>query len=395
VSKAKRAQELGAAGLILSSHECLCAEKDTCPEKDNATPCVPDLENLYDDGTGNIVQIPTMIISRHKAMQIKNALHENQTIVMEMAWHPRKLEKSVTIDLWYSPHHRETEDFLADFASLALLLKDQLTFRSYTYIYDGHHLRCNGNADDAKHSPCYDMCTNNGRYCSYNHHGGTGKDIVAESLRRICLLKHYTMEDFWLYIHRVHDLCGETGTTPHDKKCFDEALKHAHISEHVIQNCTDNSGGTVGNETNNLLDEALKNSTHIIQTPTIHINGLPYRGPLSSRSVFESFCMGFQTGKAPHVCSICAFCGDPVACASRSPMHCTARDDEIPWSPTTPTKRTEKQRKKGRGFGHFILVTFILTGIGGYVYYKKYMENDQRPSYSSYTLGDALMSDGP
>ena len=385
VSKARRAQELGAAGLVLSSHYCLCSENCT-----NATQCLDELPELTDDGTGSTVQIPTMMISQGKAVHIKETLRENHLVMMEMAWQMPKMDNAVAVDIWYTPNSHVAEEFLANFSSLALVLKEYLTFRPHHYILDGNHMQCEGQAEDPKQS-CYSMCTNNGRYCSishgYNHRGVTGKEIVTESLRQICLLKHYSNEWFWTYISHFKTLCDNTDYFA-NKDCVKDAMKHSKINEQVIEECMKDSGDVDVDATNQLLEQAMRESGPIMETPTVHINGLPFRWPLSTKSVFESFCMGFQSGKAPHVCSKCGYCGDPVACASRTPMHCIANDGEIPDS-----KSRNSGKKKGRGFGHFVLITFILTGAGGYVYYKKYMEDADRPSYDGYSLGAALMSD--
>ena len=386
VSKARRAQELGAAGLVLSSHYCLCSEK--CA---NATHCFDELPPVTDDGSGGTVQIPTMMISRGKAMQIQEILHENRVVLMEMAWHMPKMDNSVAVDIWYSPNSQVAEEFLSNFSALALVLKEYLTFRPHHYILDGNHMQCEGQVDDPQQS-CYSMCTNNGRYCAlshaYNHRGVTGNATVTESLRRMCLLKHHSTDGFWTYISHFKTLCDNADYFANND-CVKDAMKHSNIDQQVIDQCMKDSGDIHTDAANQILEQAMQGSGQIVETPTVHINGLPFRAPLSTKLVFESFCMGFGNGKAPHVCSKCGFCGDPVACASRTPMHCAANDGEIPEAKTA----SKSGKKKGRGFGHFVLITFILTGVGGYIYYKKYMEDDDRPSYTGYSLGAALMSD--
>lgn len=109
--------------------------------------------------------------------------------------------------------------------------------------------------------------------------------------------------------------------------------------------------------------------------------------PLMAKFVFEAMCLGYAPGKAPHACYACATCGDPAACVSRHPMKCEPQDSEIP----DPNKSSSR-KKHGGWFWKFVLVVFIFGGIGGYVYYKKYME-DGSGVLGGYSLGEALMSD--
>lgn len=386
ISKARRAQELGAAGLIITTHNCLCSEN--CTDEEH---CIDELPHLHDDGTGESVSIPTMIISHGKASHLKAAIRKGNAVLMEMAWHEPKMEHTVRADFWYAPNHKSTEEFLANFSGLAHTLGEHLDFRPHHYILDGHRMQCEGQSDDPK-QPCFNMCTNNGRYCyvsyGYNHHGISGKDVVTESLRRMCLIKHHTPGVFWEYVNHFQTMCDSIDYFA-NKDCVKDALKHSNVKEKAIEECMKDSGDVATDQTNSLLEVAMEASARTIETPTVHINGMPMKWPLNTRAVFESICLGYQTGKAPHVCAACAMCGDPVACASRAPMHCIAQDGRIPDS----KKSSTGGKKSGGGFGHFVLVVLILTGIGGVVYYKKFMEDGDRPSYSGYSLGEALMSD--
>ena len=382
VSKARRAQELGASGLILASHRCLCNEN--CTEEKN---CDEHLPPLPDDGSGASISIPTMMIGRGKGEHVKSAMRKQGAVVMEMAWHTPRHEHNVSIDLWYTPTHRNTEDFLANFSSLALLLKDKLEFHPFPYIMDGTKMQCHQHANDPG-SACYEMCTNNGRYCSVTHKGIHGKEVVIESLRRMCLWKHHAEGGFWDYVNHFQKFCQSADFFA-NKDCIKDVFKHSNVKEEAIEECMKDSGDVEADDTNSLLAEAVSRSEHIVETPTLWVNWLPLKWPMSTRSVFEAYCMGFAEGKAPHVCYVCGYCGDPVACSSRSPMHCNPRDGQMP---DPKRNSTGGKKKKGGGFWKFMFVVFIVAGVGGFVYYKKYMENDGN-GLGGYSLGEALMSD--
>ncbi len=382
VSKARRAQELGAAGLILSSHHCLCDEhcdfEDKCEER---------LPYLKDDGSGGSITIPTMLIGKGNATHIISALHKKEPVLMEMAWQTPRMDHTVTLDLWYTPSHSATADFLANFSTLALILQDHLDFRLHHYILDGTKLQCHGNAEDPGTS-CYNMCTNHGRYCATSGRDVHGKDVVKEALRRICLQKHHPASTLWDYLNHFHTLC-QSGDFFANGDCIKDVYKHSNIKEDVVEDCMKDSGDIEKDDENTLLAEIVRMSESVLEYPTLSINELPFHWPLQTKFVFESFCRGFVPGHAPHVCYACGYCGDPVACAGRTPMHCDAHDGEIP-EPSKSSTQKQKKNKKG-GFWKFVLVVFILAGIGGVVYYKKYMEDG--PGLSGYTLGQALLSD--
>jgi hypothetical protein len=386
VTKARHAQWLGASGLILISNHCLCSENCTFETEEH---CDDHLPISADDGSGASVVIPTMMIGKGNATHLKKAMRNKEAVLMEMAWHAPQMEHSVAVDLWYTPTHASTEEFLSNFSTLALALalKDQLDFSPHHYILDGKKLQCLEQADRPG-SPCYNMCTNRGRYCAVNHKGVHGKDVVTESLRRMCVFKHHAKQGFWEYVSHFSTLCQSSDFFA-NQDCIKDVFKHTKlVKQEEVEECMKDSGDIEMDDTNTLLAEAMQASEHITETPTVWINHLPLKYPMfGTRSVFESFCMGFATGKAPHVCYACGYCGDPVACAARSPMHCNAGDGEIP----EPSKSSTKNKKKGGHFWKFMMVVFILTGAGGFVYYKKVMEDG--PGLSGYSLSDALMSD--
>ena len=108
---------------------------------------------------------------------------------------------------------------------------------------------------------------------------------------------------------------------------------------------------------------------------------------LTPRTVLYSLCSTFSYGKKPHVCYACENCGDPVACAKRSPMQCLAGDGK-----EKEDTNAHKHHKKKKVF-HWFFWLFVVGGIvGGFVYYKKYME-ENGDGLGSYTLQDAFLSD--
>jgi len=181
-----------------------------------------------------------------------------------------------------------------------------------------------------------------------------------------------------------------------NQDCLADAFKHSGIEKEQIETCMKDSGDTTADVPNSMLSKALETiATYgIVKTPTVLINGAPLQlQQLTPKTVFDTYCTAFVYGKAPHACYQCAGCGDPVACISRDPMQCLPSDgkeqEDIP-----ATGGGSSAPAGGKKKGHFWKWFFALSligGAGGYVYYKKQMEDGD--GAGAYTLADAFMSD--
>lgn len=377
VTKVRNAQKRGALGVILAD----TIEGEHVPI-------------VADDGSGHDVSIPSVMMKKSDADHIKDMIvHKKQPVVAEMAWHWPRHEKEAFISFWHTPINTRSADFLTNFSKIALQLGDHMKFHPHYYILNGAHLHCNGNADK-EGDGCYDLCTNNGRYCAAGHHGVSGKKVVIESLRRMCISEHYPGKPWWDYLDHFTEWCMEEKDEEYfaNPDCLEDAFKHAAVDKETIETCMKDSGEVTSDTPNSMLSSALENIEEygVFETPTVLINDVPLRWtPLSPKSVFDMFCTAFAYGKAPHACYQCASCGDPVACISRDPMQCLADDGKE--HEDTPSKGSSgNKHKKGHHWRWFFIFCFI-GGAAGYVYYKRRMEGGD--GFGSYTLADAFMSD--
>merc|ERR1719343_158114 len=183
--------------------------------------------------------------------------------------------------------------------------------------------------------------------------------------------------------------------------CIQDAFKNSNIDHKVIDSCFSDSGSPTEDKGNALLQDALDlaRKRGVYKSPTVMINHeedlmIRFQG-LNTRSALYALCESFEHGKKPHVCYACMMCGDPVACVKRSPMKCLATDGKETEDTDAHKDHTKKKaHKKKHGIFRWFLALFVVGGsFGGYVYYKKYMEENGGDGLGSYSLQDAFLSD--
>merc|ERR1712032_1333831 len=107
-------------------------------------------------------------------------------------------------------------EFQREFKAAAVGLDSHAYFTPHMYIYDGVMSGCR--AQDGSNM-CYNLCTNDGRYCATDpdndlDNGISGADVVTESLRRICIWKNYGESDgvgkeWWDYVNEFMFRCDK------------------------------------------------------------------------------------------------------------------------------------------------------------------------------------------
>ncbi|KAL3906917.1 MAG: hypothetical protein SGARI_003782 [Bacillariaceae sp.] len=184
VKKVRTAQQIGASAVLIA---------DTV---NNHLP-----HTMANDGSGQDISIPSMLINKNTWIEIKEQLEKGKNftghVLAELAWHTPKFENKVVLDFWHSPIDTHTKDFMANFSGIAQTFdlstdeddtNDLLEFNAHPVLLDGKELGCANGNDETPNDPCYGMCTNGGRYCHASGHHTQGKDIVHEALRRLSLL---------------------------------------------------------------------------------------------------------------------------------------------------------------------------------------------------------------
>jgi hypothetical protein len=325
VQKVRNAQRIGAAGVIIADDSCLCSAAESCVS-DAGEACEEREPIMADDGSGSDISIPSFLMFKQDADRVKAEVMANHPVRIEMTWSLPNPDDRVEYELWTTPTDVISEDFQRDFKEAAVALGSRAYFTPQMYIYDGMLSGCVG--EDGVNQ-CYNLCTNDGRYCSTDpdndlDRGISGADVVAESLRRMCIWGHYGESDgvgvpWWDYVNEFMFRCN-TEEFFSNKKCVSDAMVHAKVDAGVIDQCMSESGGLEADSVNSLLEGQLqaKDKSGVVILPAMYVNRVSIRGSLELPVVFKAICAGFSAGTTPTVCSTCASCPNQKECIANS-----------------------------------------------------------------------------
>mmetsp|Transcript_29163 Transcript_29163/g.61908 ORF Transcript_29163/g.61908 Transcript_29163/m.61908 type:complete len:1302 (+) Transcript_29163:372-4277(+) len=218
----------------------------------------------------------------------------------------------VEYELWTTPTDIISRDFLLGFKESAQALSGYANFIPRLFISDGIQSGCVG-ANGV--NLCPDSCTNGGRYCATQHHdevGISGADIVAESMRWICIWDQLGYGSgggvgvqWWEYISYFLSECVDPNTFD-SEDCVSGAMNKAGIDPGEITLCIIDSGGLEGDVRNKFLEEQLylKEDQGVTLVSTFRVNKNTIAGTLNPTTALEAICPGFKPGSAPSVCQL-------------------------------------------------------------------------------------------
>jgi hypothetical protein len=327
VKKVRNAQRSGAAGVIIADNTCLCSAGSKCVPDDEAEECESKEPIMADDGSGADITIPSFLMFKQDADPIKNSLKENAMVRMEMAWALPRPDDRVEYELWTTPKDMVSRPLQRKFREIAVALGQNAKFTPHMYVYDGLNAGCK--APDGQNQ-CYNLCTNNGRYCSTDpdddlDSGLSGADVVTESLRRACIWQEYGVDGigipWWDYITEFLFRCDQEEFFTNEV-CIKDAMTHSEIDHAKIKGCMEDSGGLENDGPNTLLESELtaREAAGVVILPSFYVNSAPLRGALTIGEVFEAICAGYASGSEPDVCTKCAHCDDLDNCVHQG--HC-------------------------------------------------------------------------
>jgi len=380
VQKVRNAQHAGAAAVIIADNMCQCQHEKVCTPNPN-TMCEKHEPIMADDGSGNDITIPSVLLFKQDADPLKKALLNHKSVRMELSWSLPNPDDHVEWDLWTSPTDFVSKRFKNEFKTAVLALGPSASFTPHMYIYDGFAANCRGS--DGK-SQCFNLCTNEGRYCANDPEGDldygiSGADVVTESLRRLCIWGLYGDDgvglEWWNYQEEFRKLCDTSELFMNDD-CVKTAMANVNIDYDAVEQCMFTHGGLEGTESNDILQQQLddKESKGIVIMPVVYVNGVAVRGQLEFSTIFKAICAGYAPGTEPRICSTCSKCSDEKTCVTM--RKCPAEEGTV------------KQSTFVASLASVILI-FAAVGAGCYVRQQRIMKEQVRGMIKEYMPLDA------
>lgn len=162
---------------------------------------------MADDGTGERVQIPSIIISKGDGAKIKKYMSNNPSkkVQVEIAWGLPRPDGRVEWELWMPPNpNTVTRKFIQDFEEVMEVLgADNIDFKPMYKLYNNSLGKMG--YDDEKD------CTNDGKYCWPSDSNVKGRDYVRETLTQICVAKFssetQSIDAWWRYVLHFNQKC--------------------------------------------------------------------------------------------------------------------------------------------------------------------------------------------
>lgn len=403
VTKVRHAQSMGAAAVIIGHDDCRCWDTD-CVKKFPTPACINTTITVPDDGSSGDITVPSFLLFRIPSEAVMGMLkNKKRTVLMELTW---GLQETVPEDtpttpvvfrLWSTAYDPILDhDTLQELKTInQAFTAEQVLFTPHYAIVDGTRFGCESSSNDTT-GPCDHLCTNNGRYCTSHARDLSGFAILTETIRRICIWKHYASptttkegplhtDYFWDYVifHRTH--CSAPNMFANET-CIQQAYEAAKIPiDHGtptnlnIDACMANEGNVTTDAVNPLLEYEMmvQKEIGIVQVPALKLD--KYALPtVSATNLFLTICDHYMSLKPtptnfPAVCDTCSVCPNVIGCLEHGSCVAFApHNSSSSHSNTEPSHgATGKKKRKGHGWFWTFLV-LILIGGGTYYYYTHY-----------------------
>ena len=270
-------------------------------------------KNMPDDGRGNEVSIPSVLISYEDGEKLKKFYTDNknnktvlQNIKLEINFEMENKDNTVNYDIWYTPDMEKVYEILTELYAYHNVL--------YKYANISVHLVTYSDFDykDSDTNIVKD-CLGSGAYCLDGKKAGIEKEgggvlLVKEAIRQQCILEinsgekdsegnDLTYATYFKYMNYFFENCYSIADFSED--CSYSAAKHAGIDADEFEDCYQNSfkdknkrGDYELTSKNKILEnnQDLMSELYINKLPTITINGRVYYGNWKAEYVFDALC---------------------------------------------------------------------------------------------------------
>jgi hypothetical protein len=291
VTKVRVAQAKGAHAVVIV-------------DKEDSTLTARDIHRIIvaDDGYGNTVDIPSMLISKQEGQYLIDAARRDEVIV-ELAWDV-PTDHVVLVDMWMSSASRESLNFLHEWTPKRKALNEAIKFVPHYHVF-GMQATSDYN----------DLCTDvSAQFCAEDPDGSgpvTGSMVLDEDVRQLCIHEIYKVKrldpdhignvgtqvefsrQYWDYVERLLDACpldGQDPTKRFGKVCSEALMKQVGVDVAQVQNCFDTTRESK-------LAQQRENTAW--SPRALRINGWRYTGAMDADLVTRAICAGFVTQPKP------------------------------------------------------------------------------------------------
>ncbi|CAJ1352208.1 unnamed protein product [Effrenium voratum] len=258
-----------------------------------------DLANIIvaDDGYGDVIHIPSVLISKEDGRRLIEAAQRSQ-VVVELAW-DLPTDHVVTVDMWMSSASIASMKFIKEFAPKRRALNEVMIFNPHYAVFS---------MDQGNPAVYSGVCLDNQpKFCAEDPDGGgdiTGKDVLEEDVRQLCIhdktkKSRTSLDDlvkgkasveyaaeYWDYMEKFPDRCplDGSGKAKFGLECSLQVMKEVGIDTAEIQACA--------------TAERDARLSHELENPAwspraLRINGWRYSGMLTADLVVRAVCSGF------------------------------------------------------------------------------------------------------
>ena len=166
----------------------------------------PQMIVMVDDGTGNGIQIPSIMIGKTQGEKLianfKTLSADNKQIRLVIKFVMNRPDDRVEYEFWFTSSNDRGLDFIRDFRAYHQKLgKKVLIIPRY---FSWACINCD---DSITETDCF--C--GGRYCAMDENNlrVSGKDILNENLRQKCIYQNALKNDkidtiWWTYVTKAH-----------------------------------------------------------------------------------------------------------------------------------------------------------------------------------------------
>jgi hypothetical protein len=338
VTKVRIAREKGAHAVIIVDKEDSKLESS-------------DIQRIIvaDDGYGDKVKIPSMLISRKDgALLIDAARRSTPQVIVELAWDV-PTGHVVIMDLWMSSASRDSQKFLKEFKDKRLALNEAVKFVPHYHVF-GMQSAVDYN----------NLCwANDAQYCTEDPDGSgpiTGKMVLEEDIRQLCIHERTKVtrislddmekgrqpveyaEKFWMYVEKFADECPIDGPEDDPEHAFGTICSERVQHDVGINDDLFDDVKKCYRETQ--LEKLKAERENIAWSPhALRINGWRYSGTMDADLVTRAVCAGFV--KQPKACE----------------------DLVQPINPYVDEQVVEEDT--GVGLGTFVTALLVIAGITG------------------------------